>query len=180
MISVTRALSVIDQDYGPQGRVEAAALRGTRVHSACTSYAMGLFPCLDDEIEGYYASFKAWFDDNVDKVMMEPEIWLEDKVLGFGGHPDLPWVRLKNGKAVLIDLKTPVQYRRSWDLQMGAYWHLVRREADLTILDPAVLMLDQDGGLAKLEWVEEPEQKFSLFLQALNLWKFFNGGGKGK
>ena len=181
MISVTRALKIIAQSYGPDDDViEAAGIRGTLVHSACAAYATGYFPCVSLEVDGYVESFRTWFDANVDRVAMEPEIYLEDAKLGFYGHSDFGHLILKNGINALIDVKTPLQYRKTWALQLAAYHHLVRRVAKVNIIKPGVLMLDPDGGPAKLIWVEEREgmtvdQLFSLFHQALNLNNFMGG-----
>jgi hypothetical protein len=177
MISVTQALSIIAQDLGPEGRVENAAERGTRTHDACFAYVLGLFPVLDMEIEGYFQSFLDWWGKMVDKMMMEPEIELKDEKLGFFGHADFWHLRLQNGRNTVLDLKTPVQYQKKWSLQLGGYWWLAKQAARVP-LEPSVLMLDPDGGKAKLIWVEEQEkmkcdQLFSLFMQVLNIHKYF-------
>lgn len=183
MISVTQALSIIAQDLGPEWRVEAAAIRGQSVHSACAAYALGLFPMLTDETEGYFQSFQVWFDAHVSRVAMEPERELRDDKLGFLGHMDLGWLILNDGRNVLLDIKTPLQFRQTWSIQLAAYWHLVRKETGLTIIKPGVILLDSDGGKAKLKWVEEEEklsieQLFSLFCQCLNIYKYFENGGR--
>lgn len=184
MISVTQALSIIAQDLGPEGRVEAAGIRGTRTHNACFAYALGLFPRLDYEIEGYFQSFRDWWEKMVISMEMEPEIELKDEKLGFLGHSDFWHLRLRDGRNTVLDLKTPVQYQKKWSLQVGGgYWWLAKQAAKVN-LEPSVLMLDPEGGKAKLIWVEEQEkmkcdQLFSLFMQCLNLFKYFkNGGGK--
>ena len=177
MISVTQILGIINQDFGPDpDRVEAAADRGKRVHSACTAYALGLYPSLDSDTEGYFRSFKNWFDEMVREVILEPEMELVDSKWGFCGHPDFPWLRLKNGKNVLVDLKTPVQHRRIWDIQVGGgYWHLVRIHTGLTIIEPGCLLLDPDGGTARMQWVKNPEECFSVFCGILKAKRFLNG-----
>lgn len=186
MISVTQALSIISQNYGPdEAVIETAAQRGTAVHLVCAAYALGLFPMVTEETEGYFQSFKNWFDAHVSRVAMEPEKELRDEKLGLVGHPDLI-VELKNAELVLIDIKTPVAYRKTWSLQLAGYWHLVKKETGLTIIKPGVLMLDPNGRPAKVKWVEEEEKMgadhlFSLFCQVLNLCKFMNNGkGGGK
>jgi hypothetical protein len=186
MISVTQALSIISQDFGPdEARVERAAERGTETHNACTAYAVNLFPVLNEETEGYFYSFKNWWDVHVSKLIIAPETELRDDKLGFLGHCEFWWLVLSNGINALIDLKTPIQYRKMWAIQVGGgYWHLIKKETGLNIIKPGVLMLDPDGGAAKLKWVEEEEkmradQLFSLFLQALNWYKYLgDGGGK--
>jgi hypothetical protein len=183
MVSVTQALSVIAQDLGPADRVEAAGIRGTATHNACISYALGYFPMLTLETEGYFESFQDWFDQYVDAVMMEPEKELRDEKMGFLGHPDFSWLVLKDGRNALVDLKTPVQYRKLWSIQVGGgYWYLVKKVSQINIIEPAVLMLDPYGGSARLVWIEEKEgmkadQLFSLFHQCLNLHNYMNNGG---
>lgn len=186
MISVTQALSILKQDYGPnEDAIEAAALRGQSVHSACAAYSVGLFPMLTEETEGYFQSFQAWFDAHVFRVAMEPERELRDDKLGFLGHMDLGWLVLNDGRNTLLDIKTPVQFRQTWSVQLAAYWHLVRKETGLTIIKPGVILLDPCGGPAKVKWVDEEEkmsieQLFSLFLQALNWYKFLRNGNGGR
>ncbi|KKL98766.1 hypothetical protein LCGC14_1821120 [marine sediment metagenome] len=70
IISVTQALSPFSDFSGIDPEVlQHAAERGSRVHRACAAYALG-FPALGlhDEDEGYFESFKGWFDEYVSDV----------------------------------------------------------------------------------------------------------------
>ena len=185
MNRVSEILSVLPKDFGPnQDVIELAAIRGTAVHDACIAYALGLFPVVDEDTAGYFRSFTAWWDDMVDAMKMTPETELKDEKMGYCGHPDYGHLILNNGRNTVLDLKTPVTYQRYWSLQLSAYWHLVRQATGLTVIEPSVLMLDPEGGQARMVWVEEKEgmradQLFSLFCQTANLKRFLeNGGGR--
>ena len=180
MESVTSILSVIAQDYGPDpDRIAVAAERGTRAHNACIAHSLGFYQIPDDDIIGYFHSFKGWFDEKVDLVVIKPEVELTDHKWHFCGHPDFPWLKLKDETDVIIDLKTPTQHRKIWDLQVGgAYWHLVRFHTGLLTIKPGCLMLDPDGGTARMVWIKNPEECFSVFLGILNAKRFLQNGGK--
>lgn len=153
----------------PPAILEAAAQRGTEVHQACASIASGLFPVFDPELEGYVNSFRLWFA-TVDEVILCEER-LADADLGFSGQIDL---YVKIGKhRYLVDLKTPVGKKKSWQLQMAGYFRLLQiagHDPD----DAGSLRLKADGGTPRMDWYEQDGQDLNLFLQCLNLRRFFS------
>lgn len=163
-------------DHVPPDRLAAAAERGTLVHSACSSIADGIgwFP-LDKEsraIAGYVDSFRLWFDAVVNEVLCT-EWELEDSRFGFLGHPDL-LVSSKEGKTLLVDLKSPVTKSKSWRLQLAAYAHLCRK-AGYQPDKIGSLRLHPEGKPPKMDWYEGSEtQDFTVFLSCLNAYRFFN------
>jgi hypothetical protein len=172
VISVTKALSIISQDYGPEGAVEKAASRGQTVHQACAAYALGLYPILSEETEGYFVSFKNWWKKMVDCLVIDPETEVKDEALGVVGHPDII-VILKNGEVVLVDLKTPIAFKDMWKVQISTYRHLVKVDKNIIVDRCGALRLNSDGRPAKIDWIEKPDFWFSIFLQALNLHRIF-------
>jgi hypothetical protein len=179
MISVTQVLSVIDQDLGPEGRVEAAGIRGTRTHNACFAYALNFFPRLDIEIEGYFQSFVDWWVKMVDGLVLDPEPEVKDEKLGVIGHPDLI-VKLKSEEVVLIDLKTPAAFKDIWKVQIATYRYLIKVDKGISVDRCGSLRLNPEGGLAKIDWIDNPDFWFSIFLQALNLHRIFGKDGNGR
>lgn len=172
-ISVTQALQPwSDFSMVPPAMLEAAAARGTAVHDACATIARGL-PLVNvaPEIEGYVASYQRWFDLMVDEVLLVEER-LVDVDFGYNGEPDLV-IRAKNQKIILIDNKTPVQMINSWRLQCAAYCALVCKNGITPSLSGS-LRLKKDGGIARMDYYDNVAADFNLFLQALNLYRFFN------
>jgi len=152
--------------------LEAAALRGTAVHDICATIARGL-PVINtpQEIEGRVISFRRWFDLMVDEVLLVEER-LVNTDLGYHGEPDLI-IRAKSKEIILIDNKTPVQLVKAWQLQCAGYWNLAVKKG-ITPDKCGSLRLHPDGGIAKMEYYNNNLQDFNMFLQALNLHRFFN------
>jgi hypothetical protein len=156
----------------PPHILEAAAVRGTAVHDACATIARGL-PVLSmpQNIEGYVASYQRWFDLMVDEVLLVEER-LVDTDFGYHGEPDLI-IKAKTGVIILVDNKTPVQLLKTWQIQCAGYWNLAAKQG----IKPdkcGSLRLHPDGKAAKMEYYTNNLKDFNLFLQALNLYRFFN------
>lgn len=173
MPSVTQVLSPYsDFSHIPAAVLEAASARGTAVHDVCATIARGL-PVMNQPPEtiGYVDSYRRWFDLMVDDVLFV-ETRLVDPDLGYNGEPDLV-IKAKNQEVILIDNKTPVQLVRSWQLQCAGYFNLVEKQG-ITPKRSGSLRLDPKGGIAKMKYYENNLNDFNLFLQALNLFRFFN------
>ncbi len=170
--SVTEVLSPwADFSKIPPDVLAHAAARGTAVHDACAAYASGVFVVRNnEEITGYLDSFVRWFELMVDEVLLvEPR--LVDTDFGFHGEEDLV-VRSKHSEIILVDLKTPVQLLKSWRLQLSAYNHLVIKHGIRTDRVGS-LQLDPNGKIAKMTYYDSSLNDFNLFLQCLNLCRFF-------
>jgi len=173
MPSVTEVLKPwSDFSHIPAAVLEAASVRGTAVHDVCATIARGL-PALNipDEIQGRVDSWKRWFDLIVDEVLLVEER-LVDTSFGYHGEPDLI-IKAKHGEIILVDNKTPVQLVKTWQLQCAGYWSLASKNG----IEPArtgSLRLHPEGGIAKMEYYDLSLTDFNLFLQALNLYRFFN------
>jgi hypothetical protein len=153
--------------------LQAASERGTAVHDACFAYATGLPSFgMDDDVKGYFESFKRWFDAMVKEVLL-CEIRLIDEQHGFHGEPDLV-VKAKNGEVMLIDVKTPISKSKGWRLQMAGYARLCTLNG-YEIDRIGSLRLHPEGKVPKVDWYEEHRmQDFAVFLSALNVYRFFN------
>ena len=173
MPSVTQVLSPYsDFSHIPAAVLEAASARGTAVHDVCATIARGL-PVMNQPPEtiGYVDSYRRWFDLMVDEVLMV-ETRLVDIDFGYNGEPDLV-IRAKNQEIILVDNKTPVQLIKSWRLQCAAYCALVSKNGIVPVRSGS-LRLHPDGGIARMDYYDNNQGDFNLFLQALNLYRYFN------
>lgn len=174
--SVTQVLQpFMDFSRIPAEVLEAAADRGTEVHSICARIAKKLWVVeVTEAYAGYVQSFTGWLDAMVEEVVLAEER-LHDGNLGFHGMPDLI-CRIKGDEGLcLIDLKTPRAFSRSWWPQIAGYRHLAIK-AGHKIDRVASLQLHPDGGKAKFtESTKSLTRDFAVFLAALSCWRYFNG-----
>lgn len=165
--SVTQVLSpFVDYSNVPPDRLDYAAARGRLIHAAAASHAQGLFEMpMPADHQGYFDSFRNWFDKYVLKV-----IWVEkelrDDAYKFFGHPDI-LAELVSYEILVIDYKTPAQEQRTWKAQLSAYCHLAKVPASM------VLKLDANGKAAKAIRYTKQNQDFAAFLSALNAYRYF-------
>jgi len=154
--------------------LENAADRGRRVHALCAEYARGGFPLITmSEDGGYFQSFCRWLDERVAEVISVEQGFQHGRH-GFQGHPDLI-CRIVGDRETLtaVDLKTPITKHRAWELQLAGYYGLAR-EHDFNVLRALSLRLKRDGSRALVDEVPNPDMVYRTFLEALNVWKYFN------
>lgn len=167
--SVTQIISpFIDKEWFTDESRE----RGSAVHAACASYAMGLFVVgLPDEWNGYFESFQKWFN------LIEPnpivvETRYVDKKLGYCGQMDLVF---ESNERILLDIKTAQQQQKWWILQSSAYKHLFEVNRTERIDSCGCLRLRQDGRMPTFDQhPKDTRPAFNTFLSLLNAHKFFN------
>lgn len=184
--SVTQILRpFIDFSKVPPGALAYAADRGTRVHHICLNlYACGM-PTLNvpDDCKGFFESFKNWFDDYVAEVFFIEKEFIEKRFC-YVGHVDLVCL-LRDGRIVIVDLKTPAAESKSWALQLAAYRIAVNHHFRVdynkkpAITVPAKngcmsLRLRKNGKRAVASVYQYSEDDFALFLSALNVYRYFN------
>ena len=176
MISVTQALSPW-QDFS-QVRpdvLEAACQKGSQVHAIIASILKGLWvPEIPGSCQPYIDSFNLWLPV-VDEVVMVEET-LIDKAHGYKGTPDAI-LKIKGDEGyLLIDWKSPVTQSLTWEVQVSAYRKLAQLAyPELTINRVGVLQLSPKGRPAKFRDYTGPmEQRFSIFLNVLSAYRFFN------
>lgn len=171
-VSVTQALSPwVDFSGIPSDVLSAACRRGGVVHAAAASYARGLWiRSLAPSYQGYFESFKNWFDKYVDKVLLV-EIRLSCDVYGIIGKPDLVCI-LIDGRYVVVDHKTPVSEKPTWKCQLAAYRYLVSTTS-LGIPECMSLILKGDGSPAKACPYQYSDDDFAAFLAALTAYRYF-------
>ena len=178
MLRVTEILAPYQNFSGiPPDVLSRASERGTLVHRICAVHAKGLAWLLDitSECQGYADSFKDWFKNMVQEVVFV-EKRLADKDLGFTGQIDL-LVRLKSGKTVLIDLKTPAALGKTWRMQLAAYAYLARKEvaaheylySEMAVDQVGSLRLSKKGNVGEVDWLKEEGRDLAAFMNALSL-----------
>ena len=174
--SVTQILSPWSgYDRIPEHRLEAAAERGTIVHTHCAAYALCQWsPPPQPEYQSYIDSFKRWFDMFIDETLVCEEE-LVDHALGYMGHPDLGARSKKLGGNLLIDLKTPVQlHRKIWGSQLAAYKNLLRVAKGIEVDRIGSLQLSSLGAPAKYTgFTGNIAEYFKAFYSALICYKFY-------
>lgn len=161
-------------DRVPKLILEAAAARGTLVHSCVNWYINeGDWVGVTDEVAPYVESFKAWYDAGEMKIITTEERYYDDE-LCVTGQMDLIY-KDKDGKVCLVDFKTSSKPQCSWPLQLSAYKHLTALKG-LQIDLIQVVHLKKDGSAAD---VIAYEDHFTLFMDAYRVYKyFFNKKGK--
>jgi len=170
--SVTQVLSVYSDFSKIDPRtLEAAAARGTEVHKVCAAIAKGLFPVVPEAIQGYVVSFRRWFE-NVEEVLLV-EKRLEDLTFMYHGTPDVV-LRLRGDSAPrLIDLKTPATLGKLWAAQVAAYERLFYVHTGLNSQHSGTLRLRPDGRPPIFDESRHKESDFSGFLCALGAYRHF-------
>jgi hypothetical protein len=157
----------------PEGTLAAAQERGTVVHAAVAAYALGLWASVPEDLQGFFDSFKRWFDVYVQEVI-SVEMELVNGVWQYQGHADLiakviGYVTATPVIAV-IDYKTPVAAKNSWRMQCAAYVEASRKDYGVEI--GGALQLRKDGGIPKMIWVDDQNTAFAAFTGTLSGWHY--------
>ncbi len=146
--------------------VAHAAERGTKVHKICESIISGLGELgVDDETRPYVESFKQWWAQGHDVIMMEQRFWCDR--LEITGQVDL--IIKKDNELVIIDLKTSSKPSLTWRAQGSAYAYLAK-QAKHDIRKVQFLHLNKHG---KAPHVYEYEIDDSFFLDIYRVWTYF-------
>lgn len=162
-------------DAIPPAVLQAACERGTILHAAYASHALGLWVSpIPESYQGFFDSWRRWFDAAVTRVVaVEPQ--LECKKYGFRGHPDaIVEIRGDNG-LTLPDWKNGQTELKSWRLQTAAYHHLADEEYG--VKRTIIVQPRPDGKRAMVrEYSGTLFYDFGVFLNCLSAFNFFNGG----
>jgi hypothetical protein len=155
--------------------LQHAAERGKKVHSACGSYAQGLWvPKLDDECMGYFLSFRRWFLNVVERAV-DVEFEVRNEKMGYVGHPDLLCVFRGDKKFTIVDLKTPLLLSPTWPLQLAAYKY-AKSDSGCHVSRVGTLRLAKDGGQAKFDEFTDTQRAFKAFCGALSVHQYLSEG----
>lgn len=149
--------------------LDAAAERGSRLHSLFAAYALGVWvPSIQKNEDGYFESFQKWFDRHVIKIIAI-EQRRSSESFNYHGTADLVCMisipPVVDALAV-VDFKTPITESRTWRPQVAAYAHLWGASFG------GALMIDPDGRPAKMIWAD-CQKDFAAFISALNCYRYF-------
>jgi hypothetical protein len=171
--SVTEILKPWGPDFSQVPNIEYYQDRGDRLHNLCTGHALGIWVVPEEDIEGYFNSFRRWFD-LVDEVFLA-ETRLTSNTWGFTGRPDLV-VRFNNDPRLIVaDLKSPLAYHKVWALQTSGYKILFEENfPGLEIERWGSLRLRKDGGVAIFN--EATQEDVRAFIAATIIHKHMKGG----
>jgi len=176
--SATEVLGLyVDWSQVPEGVLEHAAKRGTKVHETCGCIASGVpyMRGIDEECAPYVKSFQDWFDAVVEEVYLVEER-LYDKVLGYCGQMDLVLLLKGDAEASLWDIKTGAAEGKTWAAQVASYRHMVNEQIR-PVGRAGSIRLDKNGGRAKLSESGDVAADFGAFVNALVAYRYFLLGG---
>ena len=156
-------------------KLAAACQRGTYGHTPCIALARGEFAFVKPEVQGYFDSFKLWFDSFVDTVIEVEPLW-ESHKWGYCGSPDLLLIMRHSQCSIDIwDLKTSKASGKTWPGQLAAYRNLAIENKYDQIGRVGSLRLKEDGGMPLADEYQYSDRDFAAFLSALNAWRYFHG-----
>ena len=152
-----------------------AADRGQRVHKFCEFHAKNMLIVEpDNDCKAYVKSYTTWFDSMVVKPL-----YIEERVdsakYKLSGGIDLVAYLQGDNLPTVVDLKTPATASKTWQLQTAAYMMLLEEELGIKIGRRIALMLPKDGRRATVLEYTHHEQDKALYLNALEVYRFFNG-----
>lgn len=151
-----------------------AAARGALVHTFCELYALNLLiETPPDHVKPYFESFKLWFDTWVDKVVVA-ELRINDPEFRISGKFDMICKLKYSDNLVLVDYKTPLTYDKTWEMQLAAYRLLVHRNTNMRVDRTLCLKLDSEGKEATHREYRDFEMNEKLFVNQLEIFRFFN------
>jgi hypothetical protein len=147
----------------PANILEYAAGRGTRVHTYAELYAANmLFGEIDQDCIEYVQAYINWHDSNADFVVStETRLFCEDLLIQ--GKPDLICSmkdKEKFGSGYwLVDLKTSLEYSKSWPLQTAAYAYLCKIN-NIPLEGRLIVQVSKEGTYKEYLFhdIETPEQ----------------------
>lgn len=152
---------------------EESRERGSAVHSACFAHITGAYVVpLRPSWSGYFDSFRRWCDTAKPQVELAEERLIDEKY-GYCGQMDfIGTTELRDGRG-LIDWKTSSSFEKWFRLQGAAYRNLAEKNGYKTEWG-GNLRLKADGSMPLFDyWPENIYLDFSLFVYALNLYRFF-------
>lgn len=154
--------------------------KGNRVHRACAGIAKGLWIPRLALYQEYIDSFRNWFEEMVEEVVLvegggQPLVSHE---FGFKGTPDFIGKLKGDIGLTIVDWKTTqsasVLMQKLWRLRIsGGYRILAEANGYKPIGRAFALILDADGGPAHAT-AEGTLIDTAYFLNALNLNRFFS------
>lgn len=161
-------------DKVPRDILANATVRGTRVHSICAGIAKGAWitdAMIEPDYLGYVNSFRQWHEAQVQEYqIIEKRFFHESE--GFTGQVDFV-IKGTDDKIYLADLKTSATKQKTYPVQMAAYKSLLALSG-VDVYATMLVYLDKEGAFPDIDVLEDLTEEYSVFMSALECYKFFN------
>lgn len=159
----------------PPSVLAHAADRGERIHRYCELYSRSLLIDEPDlECKDYVDSFIRWFDYSV-ACVIHSELRVNSIKYRLSGKFDMLVILKGDTEMTLVDIKSPQYPSITWKLQTAAYRILIREELGINAHRRMCLSLDKHGGHARVHEHLKHDRDERLYLNALELHRFFKG-----
>jgi len=151
--------------------------RGIRTHKVCEMYMLDeYFPYPDDDIAGYFESFKHWYDDDIIDRLVCVELRLYNDLLRITGQIDIVGVLKGDTSPSVIDIKTSQTPTKSWPLQLAAYRHLYNESDEKSkVKRRLVVQLNKEGKPPKIHEYYDFDKDWRLYQGILEAWRYYYG-----
>jgi len=173
--SVTEVLGPWSDFSGIRPEIlELAADRGRRVHAHAAAKLTDAF-LIDEprpEDQGFITSLNRWIDENVVQVIAVEEEFI-DRDLGYAAHPDLIAKIRNHQMPCVVDWKTPASASPVWQVQLAGYCMVAKKHYGCEFQGMTVRPRS-DGGTANAIVYKNNGIDFSIFMSALNVYRYFN------
>lgn len=148
---------------------------GDLTHHYVEMYSLNLLiTSIPKIIKPYLISFKNWFDEYAEEVLMT-EVRINSEKYLLTGKPDFI-IKIKGDDFYsVLDVKTPANFQKTWRAQTAAYQILIEEELGIKIKRRISLRLDQEGGSPHFDEMIFHEYDKKIFLDMLSVHRFFNG-----
>lgn len=152
--------------------LEKAAERGSTVHGLCAAISRGAWvseTMVDEELRGYIKSFEQWKDAQVDEFIITEKRY-QDEERKYTGQIDFV-IRGTDKELYLVDLKTSTNHNKSYCLQMGAYWGLLKQQ-NINVKSAMLVYVNKESKFPDIYMVEDLEKEYRIFLLALEIFYY--------
>lgn len=176
---VTEVLNYFtNYDKVPKQILEGAAARGSSVHALCEGIAKGNWipdGMIGENLIGYVNSFKRWAASQVKEFTIIEKRYA-DEVIKYTGQIDFVILSHKD-ELFLVDIKTSASPQKTYPIQMAAYRNLLRNQG-IEVKGVMLVYLSKTGEFPEIDYIEDTQEQFHVFMSALDCWHYFNKGKK--
>lgn len=160
-------------DQVPKDILERASARGTSTHALCAGIAKGNWipdGMIGEELIGYVRSFRKWHEAQVKEFVIVEKRYT-DLYKRFSGQLDFV-VKCHDDKYYLADIKTSAKPQKTYPVQMSAYEALLKQQG-IEIEGAMLVYLNKDGEFPDIDFLENMDEEFSVFLSAVKCYEYF-------
>ena len=174
---VTEVLSPFSGvEFVPQDILDAAAKKGTKVHSYIEGTLKGeAYYIPDYNHSKYVQSFLKFWDKSKHafeggEIILEKRLFCEEKKIS--GAMDVI-VKMPD-RTYIIDWKTSSRPQKSWQLQGAAYKYLCKVNGFESVDNVLFVHLSKDANQPSLQKSENYEENLDIFDKCLELYRWFD------